>query len=380
MAQIAHTRDTASPAGELKAKYLDKAIELIMPEEATLMVFLNKLRSKQITAAKYFWYDKALAQRWDAINYAAGYSSAATSLVVDNGAYFRANDIIMVPRTKETMIVTAVSSNTLTVERSWGDASAAALVDNDPLLIIGNVNEEGAVSRAVKSEQEAEYYNYCGILRTPFGLTNTQDVSENVSGSDFAREQKDELVTHRLDLERTILFSERVENTGGTHPKRSMGGIYYWLNKQCSNIRDFGALPTEDEFENFCESVFKYGSKEKAFVCSPSWVTEINRWGRHKLQFSGSEKTYGTNISTYKSAHGTLHIIPSRALEGAVFGYYAFVIDFKNITYVYLPGRKIKHNAHIEQPDADERKDEYLSEVGLIIKSWDSHGMCYFNQ
>lgn len=378
MTQIAHTRDTASPAGELSPKYLNTAIELVMPEEASLMVLLLKLRSKKITAPKHYWYDKALAHRWDAINYASGYSSSDTTLTVDNAAYFRANDIIMFPRIKETALVTAVGSTSITVTRSWGDAAAASLVDNDPIVIIGNVNEEGSVSRPVKSEQESEYYNLLQILRTPFGTTRTEMQSTNPSGSDFAREQKDSLITHRLDMERTLLFSERAVDTSGTHPKRSMGGLYYWLNKQCNNIRDFGSLVTEDEFEDWMEDCFKYGSKEKALICSPTWLTEINRWGRHKLQTNGSDKTYGTNITTYISAHGKLNIVPSYALEGATFGYYSLLVDFKYLTLVYL--EKIKHNSNIQLPDADERKDEYLSEFGLEISNWDAHGMGYFNQ
>jgi hypothetical protein len=66
---------------------------------------------------EYSWQQDDLEPRFDAINNGAGYSNSATSLVVDNGAYFAQHYLVKVTRTGEVIRVTAVSSNTLTVVR-----------------------------------------------------------------------------------------------------------------------------------------------------------------------------------------------------------------------------------------------------------------------
>jgi len=383
MTQIAKTRDTKSPTGELEPKYIYEAIALLMPEEATFMAFLANInKDKTVTAPTFYFYSVGTAKRWTAINLVAGYLSTDTALVVDNEEYGRAGDIVFVPRTGERMRISSITTatSTWTVTRSIGGTAAQALVNDDSLLIIGNSNEEGAPARPVKTEKETEYKNWLQIHRTPFGVTNTQDKSKQLSGNDLTRLRKEEMITHRKDLERIIIFGEQSEITTGTHPERTTSGIIEYLTKYCANWRDCGAIPTEDEFENFCEQVFKYGKKKKLFLCSRSWITEMNRWGRHKLQMNTKDKEYGIAIATYISAHGELKLIPADSLEGSVYGYYGIVIDPSEIEMVHLTDRKIVHNKDIQLPGADEKQEEYLSEFGLKMTNFDAHGVVYYNQ
>lgn len=369
-------RERADIASPLREYDVSKQITLVMPDIAALIVLLSKLRSEEVDDPEFYWYEKELLPRRDKINLGAGYSAAATSIVVDNGSYFRIGDIVLVERTKERLRVDNVSTNTLTITRSLGGTAAAAMLDNDDLMIIGSSNEEGAVSRVIKTVKEAAVYNYLQIVTTPFGVTKTEAASKQKTKKTREQMRQDELITHRSDIERTFFFGEKSLDTSGTHAERTTGGLLEFI----TNVYDFGGIPTEDEFERFLELAMRYGSKTKLFVCSRAWASEFDKWGRHKLQTTQDDTTYGIAIATYKSAHGTVKIIVSDVLEGSYFGYYGFLLDMKNISMCHLPGRKHVLETNIQANDEDSWKDQYKSEVGIKIEVAQSHYVTYFNQ
>lgn len=134
---VTGVRDTANiQTAKLKIDMSEK-IALLQPSATPFITFLKRAKgnTEVATNPKFQWMEDDLGARWDAINNGAGYLSTDTSLVVDNGAYFSAGDIVKVPRTGECMLVTAVATNTLTVVRGYGVTAAAALVDNDPLKL-----------------------------------------------------------------------------------------------------------------------------------------------------------------------------------------------------------------------------------------------------
>lgn len=137
MATVTGVRDTANiQTAKLKIDMSEK-IALLQPSATPFITFLKRAKGNTEVAnnPKFSWLEDNLGARWDAINNVAGYGDAATSLVVDNGAYFSAGDIVKVPRTKEVLLVSSISTNTLTVVRGFGTTAAAALVDNDPLKL-----------------------------------------------------------------------------------------------------------------------------------------------------------------------------------------------------------------------------------------------------
>jgi hypothetical protein len=63
-----------------------------------------------------------------------GITAAATSVVVDDGTYFRAGDIIEFQANGEQCYVLSVATHTLTVIRGWGNTTAAIQDDNAVIL------------------------------------------------------------------------------------------------------------------------------------------------------------------------------------------------------------------------------------------------------
>lgn len=343
---------------------MSNKISVLEPDSAPLVQLTKKMEKKVAINPKYSWLEEESMVKVDAINYSTGYTSGATSLVVDNGTYFRAGDVIKFPATGEQALVTAVSSNTLTVSRGWGSTSAGSAADDAVVVIIGNANEEGATKRTFKTGQETEKYNYLQILRTPFGVTDSNKNSEMYGSKDLAHVRMMQMIEHQKEMERAFWWGEPKEDTSGTHPKRATGGVDYWI---ATNVTaDGNGTLTEAEFETWLRTGFRYGSSTKFLFAAPILVSAISTWARARLQMVPRDKTYGIAVTQYISPHGTVNIINQKIFsEVTTYAGYGFLLDLEGLKYRYLANRDTRLKTNIQANDADGEEDEYISEVGV---------------
>ncbi len=369
-------RDTANIQQSKIVVDMSNEIALLEPNESPFMSFM-KLSKKNVKVAnsfKFEWLEDDLLPRWDAINNVAGYDTDDTSIIVDNGVYFSKGDVVKVPRTGEAILVTAVATNTLTVVRGYGTTAGAAIVDNDPLVIIGNANEEGSGTRDIKTTKESAVYNYTQIFKTPFGVTNTQAATKMYGGKDLSYQQRKAGVQHKIDIARSFMFGEKKSETTDGQPRRTTGGLLSFLSK--NNYDAAGAL-TESEFDNnVAETIFKFGNKTKILLCSARLISVINGWGKGKLQINNQAAKYGLKIFDYITPFGTFHMMnEQRILEGAVYGGYGVVVDPEYVFFRPLQGRDTKLETNIQANDEDQRKDQYITECGLEVRNAECHGV-----
>ena len=344
------------------------------PDKSPLITLTKKMkRTRTVQNPEFDWMEQELGARWDAINNAAGYDSAATAIIVDNGAYFRVGDIVKVPRTGEVLLVTAINTNTLTVTRAYGSTAAAALVDNDPIVILGNLNAEGATLREIKQKEPVKKSNYTQIIRTPVGATNTLQATKVYGPKPMSWYRHLGGIEHAIDMERTMLFGEKGKDVVDGQNRRSTGGILEFCTE---NVFDVSSTTlTEQSFVEWLEDVFRYGSKEKMLFASARLCTHIDLWSLGKLQTLPKNKTYGVAVKEYISTHGVLYVTKHHLLENAVYGGYGIVLDMDNVAYCPLEGRDTKLLTNRQANDEDAQKDEYLSEFGVEVRLPKTHAI-----
>lgn len=366
MGVITGVRGTGNITQAKRIIDMGSKIAVLEPDSAPLTQ-LSKMLDKQVAInPTYNWLEEDSLTKADAINYTTGYTAADTSVVVDTGSLFRVGDVLKAVATGEQILVTAVSTNTLTISRAWGSTAAGLLADNAVLLIVGNANEEGATKRVFKTTNETLKTNYLQIFRTPFGVTRTNMNSEMYGGKDIAHTRMMQMIEHQKEIERAFWFGEPKEDTSGTHPKRATGGADYFIS---TNATDMGGAMTEIEFEAFTRQLFRYGSSVKYLFGSPLVISSLSFWGRGKLYMVPRDKTYGIAVTQYICPHGTLNIINNKIFgETTVYSGYGFGIDLESIKYRYLANSDTKLKTNIQANDADGEEDEYISEVGFQLE------------
>lgn len=378
MAVISTQRTTGNVASSQRVVDLSKAILLLEPDSAPITVFLKSIynEGRRVPAkdVKFSWHEDQLETRFDAVNNAGGYNSSATSIVVDNGALFAAEDLIRVPRTGEVMSVTSISTNTLTVVRGFGSSTAAAVNDDEPIYIIGTAAEEGDVSQSPRSQNPTKYDNYTQIFKHSIAASASWLSSSNESSPhDWPYQVRKNMIEHLKDIEGAFLFGSPGTSTGADGgPRRSTGGLLYYYT---ANNQAAGGTLDETEWETFLRTITRYGSKKKVIFVSRLVASVLNSYAVGKLQVvnASQNNTYGVAISEFLSPHGSAKIVVHDMLEGATWGGYAIAVDFANgnTAYRYLNGdgpggaRDTQVYPNREENDRDGRRDEIITECGL---------------
>lgn len=366
--------DPASHAGQQYTYDVSEEILTIAPNKNKLYVLTEKLGTEEVEAPDFKWYDTEMFPWTCQVNGAI--NASATSLVLDDSTMLRPNDILINPKTSERILVEVVdnTTNTVTIKRNLGSSGASAIDDNSLLFILANCSEEFGMPREALSVLETERNNFTQIFTTELAITNTELASKQIGKPTLAKLREEKIVEHRSKYERAMMFGKYGQITTGTKYKRFMGGLIEFI----TNTYSFGAVPTEDDFEDFCEAAFEYGSDEKFMICSAPWLTELNRWGRHKLQISPKAKELGLNITRFISAHGAIDLVPSAVLKGSYFGNYGFVLDPQFIKKVNLKGRANQYLTNQQLPGADGRLDFYRSESSIMVKNAPAHYVVTF--
>jgi len=357
---------------------MSEKIAELEPNASPLITLTKKMKRRRVvTNPEFNWMEQDPGNRWDAINNSAGYDNSATVWKVDNAGYFRVGDIVQVPSTTEVVLVTAVDNtgNTITVIRGWGGSTTASLVNDDPIVILGNANEEGAKLREIKTTEPVKKTNYTQILRTPVGVTNTLAATSTYGPKAMAYYRHLDGINHAIDMERTMWLGKKGKDIHNGKPRRTTGGILEFLTE---NVLDVSAITgglTEQAFTEWLEDVFRYGSSEKILFACGRLCTIIDLWAQNKLKTVPGERTYGVKVKEYVSSHGTLFIVKHKLFEGPVYGGMGVILDMNNVAYCPLKGRDTKLLTARQDPDEDAVKDEYITEFGVEVRLPKTHAI-----
>lgn len=366
-------------ASQRKIDMADKILEL-EPDDSPLTVITKRISKRTTIDPKFQWQENELDPRFDQINNGAGYASTITTLAVDNAAYHQVQEILYVPRTGEQMRVVAVNTGagTIDVVRGVGIA-AAALVDNDELLIASTAQPEGDASKPARSRNPTPVFNYTQIVRTEFDETETARHSEQQTDDDWDHLAMMKGIEHKKSLEYMFMVGHPSEDTTSGNARRTTGGFKHFVT---TNVVDAGGAFTETEFFTGLRPMFRYGSgKEKWGLASALAVDVMNGFPRGKLEMRQSDSTFGLRIFQYISPHGTLNLATHWLLEGTTLGGQIWVLDTDVMKYVYLSNKRGSRDTHINENiqnnDVDGRKDEFLTESGLQFGLEKRHGIFF---
>lgn len=371
------TRSTASILTNRQVIDISNEIYLLEPSSYPLVTLLNSLdKSKPAHNPTVRWMEDELEPNVDLLNGAQ--TAAAVALTVDNGNFWRVGDIVHVPRTGENMRITGVAANVLTVVRSIGSVTGAALNDDEPLWNIGPAQREGDTSRALLSVLEVEQSNRTQIFRTVFGTTNTQSATDLYDGNDFDYQAKKSAIEHAVKIERALLWGQQHTATVAGTPLRTMQGIHQFIQ---TNRVDIGGILTESEFDAFCEIAFRYGgADQKLLITSGRVIQAINNFSKEKMTTYNDETTYGLNLHEYVSPFGRVMLAYHRQFTGDIYSGMGYLLDMDKIVLRPLRGGRSAGSlavriTNIQANDEDSRRDEYLSELSLEFQNEKAHAM-----
>ena len=147
-----------------------------------------------------------------------------------------------------------------------------------------------------------------------------------------------------------------------------------------TNTTNANGTLTAATMEAFCQSIFRYGSGSKLFMCSRRIASQLDLLGEGKLETVPAADTYGVAIKRYITAHGEL-LVNIHDLFINDYAGLGIAADMEYVKKRYLAddhgARDGRLRTDIQAPDVDGWADEYLSEVGLHVQLESAHGYLY---
>ena len=349
--------------------------------EDALFKTLSMISKETAHAKTVAWHADELVPQFIRVNNGAGYNSAATTFTVDTpgGSYAPPNFLIEVTRTGEQMVTTTGGSATsvVVVGRAWGTTAAAALVDNDEIMILGPAYAESASLQSAVSTTETQYTNKIQTVRHNWQMSGLlQAISENggtYGGEDPAIQRRKTMATHRRTLNRLLLNAE----SGTSGGQSTMTGLIPFIEANASANVNSATTLTEPVFEAHNQTWFDAGeSGDRVLLVSQAIHGIINQFPSTVQRTKSGDKTYGLRISDYTSVHGDIRIVRERQLRGDKYAKSAIGFDPNLVKLkVVRDTRLIKDRQGVSE---DGYQEEVLTDLSAIwgnpstLVYWDS--------
>jgi hypothetical protein len=366
---VGYASSTAILANRKVIQMKDK-IFLLEPSANPLTLFMQKLNRESVGAYKFEMLEDRATPINDRINYSTGYTTTETTFTVDNYSYFQIDDIVQIQRTGETMRVSARSSGdgTITVSaRSLGGTAAANINDNDQISILGSSRAEFATAQTSVATKLTTLYNLTQTFRDPFSVSRRLLKSELYGGNILAYLHRARMIEHAKDVEISFLFGEQADSNG----QSATGGLNEFVSTNSTSFG--GAIGSLEEVFSAAEGDFRYGSSSKVMLAGFPVVSNISLLAEQSLRTVPPAKTYGIDVRELVTPFGRYMIVPHKLMEGDTWKKMALIADLSNLGYRYLKDSDTQLRTNIQAPDADGRKDEILSDVGLFRVLEETH-------
>ena len=291
--------------------------------------------------------------------------------------------------TKSTMIG---ASSQIAVKLLQADPTTNGIADVNRILIIGNINAEGAVMPSAIAYDPTKHYNYTQIFRTPLSITRTARKTKLRTGDQYKEAKREALELHSIEMEKALLFSIRTEGTGANgKPERTTGGLIPAIVDYSGNVSSFASdtdftnstwLENGEEWlDKWLEQIFRYGSDDRLALCGTGVILAINKLIKEygSYEFSSSTVDYGIKVKTWTTPFGSIHckIHPLFSYEES-YRNTMVIFDPKDLVYRYVDdttfyGEGEKQNTGRGRIDGTD--EEFLTEAGLEHHHYAKMGM-----
>jgi Family of unknown function (DUF5309) len=397
MPGIAGLRGSGNFAVDERPKDYREMILFREPQgDSPIFALTSKAKTRVVKDPEFFWWDESMDIVRLQIN-AVGTTAGTTTLIVDSqdpdvnnpgisygtATHLKAGDLLLVEPAIDTAlytqeiveVVSVQSDTTFTVRRGAAGTTAAAIADNQFLMLIGSAYGEGTPEPSAVSRNPNKYSNFTQIFKEAYEIAKTTDAISNMrTGNAWSNDKKRKMFDHARGIEMSMLWGRKSEVIGPNgKPKRTMGGIRAQL--PLSQVKVYTTPTTVFNLLDDIYDVFNFSSPagdERIAMCGNQALNELNKIiaadTNSDIQWGGIVKVYGMNFREFVMPQGRIllktHPLLSR---NSIYTKSMWVLDFASMTYVTLAGRDTKTQDDIQTKGEDLRRGYVQTECSLEL-------------
>lgn len=423
MAFVLGMRGTNDWADDMRPKsWRDQILYLYPDGDAPLTAMLAKLRSEKVSDPEFYWWTKTLSRIgvdisdvYTEVTLSSGYSSGAADGTVlyvkmaeDDAKKFRAGHEVLF-RASDDSTLDAVGkvvdrhlngdSSFLAVKLLEADDNStqgSTIANADRLLLIGNLNAEGAEIPEAIARDPVKLYNYTQIWRTSLEFTRTALQTKLRTGDQYQQAKAEALEAHSIEIEMSTLFGIRTEKVGnnGKPERTTMGMLAAVKSGAPGNIMDYRL---DDDYssttwvnggEEWLDSAFEtlalYGSMDrKVCFAGAGALRGIMRLAKKggQINLSVGDMGFGLKTNTWITPFGSLQLITHPLFNYEPTLRHAILFfEPKNLVQRiiqdtdFFPDGQKQNTGHNR---IDGIKEEFLTELGLEYHFPETMGIMY---
>lgn len=420
MAAFLGMRGTGDWATDQRPKNWREMILLLYPNgKATLTAMTSKLASEKVDDPEFNWWTKTLSRQGGAVTdvYIDSPMSEAYVYADDQATYgvsgavvyakvaeatadhFRAGHMVVLRdadrldvdvRGKVVSVDKNGASSKIGVKLLEADdnddtSSSYNLSTVDTILVIGDMNAEGAEIPDALGYDPSKVYNYTQIFRQALEISRTAMMTRLRTGDAYQELKRETLEYHSVQMEKAFLDGIRYEGTGSNAKKeRSTQGVITSIKENnsaaVSHYPDATGYTTKtwktggkDWLDEQLEVLFRYGDMEKMCFIGSQALLGINQLAETygNIQLQAATESYGIKVLKWVTPFGEVNLKThplftheTTRRRAALFFEprrlkYRFITD---TTFYPDPNRDKKLSGHGK---IDGIKEEYLTEAGL---------------
>jgi hypothetical protein len=303
--------------------------------------------------------------------------------------------------------VTVVGTGYVELEATtaWTGVFNTSAANGKKAVLIGTAYAEGARTGTGGAVLPFEILNNTQIFKTPYEMTRTalkEPLRYDKTGA-YKDLSKSNGIKHLASIERAAFWGERAKtttvdpDTGSTVPRRFTGGLRWFLDQwelgtgygqpDVSGAADWrtapnkrviklaGATITKGDFNLLMARLFERTNNtswDKLCLCGPEYLSKVADMFERQLQFTSMRDEgfdgFNFKLVRHMSNSGEVYYKQHPLFTSAEMRNSAFYIDLGYVGYRPLLDSDTDIQPMIQLPDADKRKDQWLTECGFEFR------------
>ena len=276
------------------------------------------------------------------------------------------------------------ASSYIAVQLLEADPTTTGIADCNRILIIGNINAEGAAMPDAIAYDPTKWTNFTQILRTPLEITRTARRTFLRTGDAYKEAKREALQLHSVEIEKAFLWGVSSENTGTNgKPERTTRGLISAIrsNSSIATVSDYTTQTDftdvtwldsgEEWLDQQLEIIFRFGGDERMAFAGSGVILAINKLVKEygNFEFNSATKDYGIQVMTWVTPFGRVHIKRHPLFSYEVTNRNSMVVFHpEDLRYRYIDDTQFfddpaKKNTGWTRRDGT--KEEFLTECGL---------------
>src|SRR3954469_1118435 len=336
--------------------------------DLNLLGHLNVEFNNPVMDTTHYWNEEALNSDI-VVNQNASVASTGTALTLTtgHGARVHIGDLLVdqVSGSTEVMQVTSVSSDALTITRTYNSTVAAAITSNASLAII-RAEQEGSDIGTDKTLNPTVRSNYTQIFSTyDLQITGSQlarKMATNEYQDFLARQLAARAIEMKIGLTRAFLYSEKSASAGSDTVYRTMAGLRNWARDNSGEVDSVSSAANYAQLNLTNKAIVDKGVFPDTLIIGTDLVGSIQAIDSTVRRLRESDTTVGYVVQDVVLAQGNAVrvVVDSRVKAGDF-----FLIDNQRVSYRPLNGRAMQVIAATDFVDGKKRRilGEWTSEV-----------------